>query len=316
MTLVVNELRSNNTTTASRQSGAATRSFTVFEDSGAGVSRSSTYGLAGIPQANDPHPDNGATGLPNLYADSFGRVTYGRGILVTVGYNERPPTSATFPIDPLANGFLTVGRSFRIERVEMPVFAVAKIAVGEGAEAVEKFVWQRLEGDFSFDKAVHTHTARLNGELGTGLTLAQFMAAADAIDAQANKIHTFNDKKYRFLPQDISQETINSGTTPAKYDINYTWEYDPGVPNTLVGRAGYAFNAGSRLVFYAQPVGTPPVPLFTHAYPQQDAEFVIRPFTTLRTFANPVDLTVPPIMDFAPAYPEDPNGWQSLPGFS
>lgn len=317
MAIVVKELRNGNTTTSALESGAGVRAFSVYDDEGMGVARGTTYGLLGLPVLNDPHPENGSVGLPNLFADSILRQPWGNGVLVTVSYSDRPRTGGPIiPVNPLADGFLSIDISYRIERVELPVFAVSKITVGEEAEAVEKFVWERLEGDYSFDKSVHTYTARLNGSLGEGLSLPGFFAAGESIDAQANKIHTINGKKYRYVPRGLRQQTVGSGDSPALYEIHHSWDYDPGVPNTLVGRAGYSFNSTDKLVFYGQPVGTPPVPLFTHAYPQQDASFMIRPFTTLRTFANPGDLSVPPKMDFAPAYPEEPNGWQTLPGLS
>jgi hypothetical protein len=311
MAFVVKEIREGNTITANRDGGSAVRSFTVNDDAGVGVSVASTYNLPGIPDANSPHPDNGTPGSVPLFAETFTRIRRGNGVLVTVGYGSTPTAGGSLiPINPLADGFLTIEVSFQIDRVELPVFRRAKHTFGEGDNAVVKYIWERLEGDFSFDSVRHTFTAKLNGSIGHGLSVDQFLAAGATIRAQANKLHDFGGQLYRYVPRLLTQRTVPSGSAPALYDIQHSWQYDPGIPNTLFGLAGYTL--GNGLIFWTSPDDDDP----SHAFTQQDATFMLRPFSRVQAFANIEDPSRPPSMQFSQVYPVEPLGWQSLPGLS
>lgn len=297
-----------------RDNNTASRVFHVSE-AGVGVTIAQTYALEGLPQINDLHPDSNSPGVGKLYASSIARIPVGRSVMVTVSYNSLPFSGVSqIPVNPMAEGYLSVSTSFAFEKVELPAFYLSKI-ISPAAEGppVEGFAWDRMEGDFEFEKVVHVFTASLNGDFTSGFSLTDFFAAGAAIRAQANKLHTFGSDQYRFVPRDLSQQTaVNEGT--ARYAINYTWEYDPGVPNILWGLPGYVMNE-QGLILKTQPVGGNPL-FVTHAFVQQDEDFTIRPYNRVQTFANIDDPAQPPKVDFAQAYASAPTGWQSLPGFA
>ena len=318
MAITLKELYESNTNTG-LQSSSATRTF-IAKEPGVGVTVPQTYGLEGLPSFNDPHPHNGRPGFFNLYVTGVNRVPEGRSVRITVLYGSTTPSSgggSIIPVNPLADGFLSVETSFTTATITLPVFQQAKVIVnGTGGQTVTRYAWQLMEGDWSFETIRHTFTATLNGRLGEGFTLDAFLAAGAVIRNQANNIHEIGGTRYRFFPRRIAQRATGNGQTEAQYEIQYTWEYDPGVPSVLFGQAGYVYNPQVRpgLIFRTNP--NPP-PDYINAYIQQDEEFMLRPWTRVQTFAQPDNPGSYPVVDFTQVYKTgNLNGWQTLPGLA
>ena len=161
-----------------RDNNTASRVFHVSE-AGVGVTIAQTYALEGLPQINDLHPDSNSPGVGKLYASSIARIPVGRSVMVTVSYNSLPFSGVSqIPVNPMAEGYLSVSTSFAFEKVELPAFYLSKI-ISPAAEGppVEGFAWDRMEGDFEFEKVVHVFTASLNGDFTSGFSLTDFFAA-------------------------------------------------------------------------------------------------------------------------------------------
>lgn len=291
-------------------SGSGADVYRVYDTTpGVGVTIGQIYnGLflqsVGIPVRGAPHPELGGS----IRVQSLTRTARGNGWDVAVNYANASGSSQRQPIDPLAPGFVTFEETTRREDVDFPIFELRKITVGEGTgAAVEKFVWDLSDRENTERRDVRVLTAVANGELGTQLTLAEFVGIFPIIGAQINKLHTIAGQKWRFVgPQRIAQETESSAEEPARWSIRYEWEQDPGILNAT----GIA--PASGMVFRTIPVGG--LPLAVQAFVCEDAAFRIRPYRAFYTSGDPSDPSAPPVAVFSGNLIEDPTGWLGLPG--
>ena len=300
-------------------SNSASDQYHIFDDNGDGVTRQQalTYSAAGYPVLGSVHPE-----IANLFAKRVSFIAAGRAQLATWAYEpsaggaiDRPP------VDMLAGNFLSLEISSTTKMVELPTIKLMRSSLQGGDPPVDKYYWEADENAYGVEVNIHTFTAVLSGEFNEGLSLPAFFSAFAGVRAQENTLHTFNGDKYLFKPRYIKQRTVSvpadppSGQQgePAKWEIQYTWEYDPGIRNTLGpnGTPGATQDGWNLRAF----VSLPPVGLFTAAILCQDSTFALRPYQNVRMYPDLLEPDQPPVVDFVSVYRSNPSGWQTLPGF-
>jgi hypothetical protein len=300
-------------------SNSATDQYRIRDDAGGGVTRpqAMAYSAAGYPTLGASHPE-----IPNLFATRVTFASEGRTQVATWAYEPNQGGGvARPPVDILAGDFVSLEISSSTKKVQIPAFQLRQIEV-PGDNPVTQFVWDADENQYEIEISVHTFTAVLSGEFPEGLTVPGFFSQFAAIRAQENRLHTFNGQPYLFRPRFIKQRTQtvppNAPTgqpgEPARWEVQYTWEFDPGVRNTYGpgGTPGVSANG----LHFRNPVTINGLPLFTAALVCQDNEYAIRPYQNVRVYPNVADAEQPPLIDFISVYRSDPTGWQTLPGIS
>jgi hypothetical protein len=227
-----------------------------------------------IPTWGSPHPD-----LPGLllfnkqvgYADDGGSACD-----VTCEYSSPNYSAGSTPPPPPRDDALWTSWSVRFEsvEVEMPVFDRTRIEVN--GQTKTAFLNNPI-------KILETRTIR-----SVSLTLNELVFSdQEAIAAQANKLHTIQGGKYRFVPGDVIQRGVSA------WDVTYSWIDDRGTP--IRGGIPEPNPQFDRYLWY---VARPPHGLL-----------VVLPS------ADPFDGKVPAIGPIVP-YADEPNGHLTLPGAS
>jgi hypothetical protein len=306
------------TTTVNRGGkNAATSVYIVYDDTGLGVTKEQTYTLSGLPTVGQVHPE-----ISNIFVQSLARQQEGRAVLVTVNYAPISGGTSQRPIvDVLEQNFQSLELSSQDVLVPIPSFRLERRTFKDGEQTVEdKFLWGRNDEEFAVEVNRHTFTAVLSGEFQDGLSLTELFSTFATIRAQQNTLHTFGGDQYLFKPRFLKQRTKSQPAAagqvaePARWEVQYTWMYDPGVLNAY-GPNGTPGTQSNGLHF-RNPVTVGGIPLFTHAYVCQDATFAIRPYQRVQTYPDLANPEAPPKVNFLTPYRSVPSGWQNLPGIS
>lgn len=301
-------------------SNAATDEYLISDDSQGGVSRTQAlaYSAAGYPSVGSQHPE-----IPNLFANSITFRSEGRSQVATWSYAPRAGGAIQrIPLDLISENFVSMEITSSTKMVELPQYQLVK-KTGKGPEdqVVENFVWESIEAR-PLRINIHTFTVLLSGEFPDGLNINQFFAQFDTINQRENELHTFAGKQYLFRPRYIKQRTVltppdpatGQPGEPARWEVQYSWDYDPGIRNTF-GTNGMPGATANGLHFRG-PVTINGIPLFTRAIVCQDLVYALRPFQSVDIYPNLVETDQPPIVDFWSTYRPNPNGWQTLPGIA
>lgn len=282
--------------------GNASRTIRVYDDAGACVSISQA-----IAYINTSGLGFG-TQLPgyNLFASSPVFQENTPVVDVQIEYVPSGQTVPNPPLNPLDPAFQSMDTTFRTERVQIPTFDVRTVRSRDpdGQAIEEKLVWAPAEPELPpFDKDVFVFIYRLNGTFTDQQAPPGWLTLSAFLQSQANRLHKFNGVYYRFRPRTISQESSTDGVNPARYRIEYEWEYDPGLEhaNDFISSAGdQPLLRGDGARFY---------PVF-------DDTFYIPSWTNLAWGGHPDGPENAPIIVFRDAYIKDDNGWQTLPGIA
>ncbi len=247
--------------------GRATRVFRVdTRDQTAALDHPS------IPTWGQPHPD-----LPGLllfnkqvsYADDGGSACD-----VTCEYSSPNYSAGSTPPPPPRDDALWTSWSVRYDsaEVELPVFYRTNIEVNSQTKVAF------LNTPF---RSLETRTIR-----SVSLTLNELVFSdQEAIAAQANRLHTIQGRKYRFVAGDVIQRGVSA------WDVTYTWIDDRGTPVSVL----------------APDFPNTVVPWYIARPPH--GQIVVIPN------ADPFDGTVPALKSVVP-YTDDALGHLTLPGAS
>lgn len=162
--------------------------------------------------------------------------------------------------------------------VECPRYKFVQRVMGEGDSAVEKHVWITEKINIPAVRTLFILKVRVETD-----NILIFNPIAE----QTERIHTLGGKKYQFVGGEVSE---GDGTY---FNATYTWEEDKGTPGL--------------------PPGQPTRILILNA--SNAPEGMLRgPYQTLDEIPSDEPEVYPGETIGLYLYPDDPNGWQSLPG--
>jgi len=255
----------------------------------------------GVPNIGAVHPN-----FPGLRVRSLSTQSRGRGWEIDVDWSV--PSLANFdrpPLDHLDPVFYTIEFTSRTEEVNLPLFSKTTVTI-EGDEPATLFVWQRDEREFILEKSVEVMTATMSGTYAEQQSALFYINQFPTVRAQLNRLHKFGSTVYRFMgARRIAQESSSTNEEPARWTIQYEWEYDPGIPR---GQDDATWRDG--LLYWRQGDEE------ALAVVCQTDSFFILPYTRADVYEDSQNPTGDPIAVFTKPFKEDDNGWQSLPGMN
>ncbi len=245
----------------------------------------------------DPHPD----AFPVLIANSVSYSPIPYGTYVRVNYVPPEYLDPEPPEDNTGDDWFRNDNDHQDEDVKIPVFEkVTKKLPGPDETTVEKTVWQGRENTVPFRKSLTTIRVTLNADIESGFSFNDIIRLTDAVTDQNNKIHTIFGRKMLF------KSNGSTRVSKTKYRFNYLWIIDPGVlytENFIVVRAEGTPTTGPGFAIIG-----------SEAFPVANIQYVIPPFSRVRTSPSSDDPEALPVVSVSLAYQEDPDGWQFLPG--
>lgn len=247
-----------------------------------------------VPNYRAQHRDHAENGL---IVKDRNATQDGAGALVSVTYAPEEYVGWNLPpVNVFQEDFVGKDVSFETEDVEIPLFRTANITLGDGAQAVQKTVFQRVDGVLPYRKRVSYYRVPIAIEL-VGSTLGDVLNLSRVILEQTDKIHNIFGEDLVFACEGITQQTAE------RFNAVYRWYKDPGIKLTEL-RTSFGPSAGTNLRFIG-----------STAYPVFNDDFLIPPYKGLRIDGDP-DPEQPPTVTYFDIYEREPNGWQTLPGIA
>lgn len=244
-----------------------------------------------LPQANSPHPDNPTALVDRREAKHFGD---GSNSLVQITYStDRSARFSQPPPKPEDVQYTLFETSYETAQVSIPFSVQETVLVPQQGESdVEATVWAVRE--------LKVEEPRINVRVRCSV---QVFTEADVliIASQVNKLHQlpqFGDKYlYRFTG--AQQYPRSEG----RFDVVYNW----------VGDRGTAYQDSWETVSGADfPKINPKYTIQTGYNPP----LIRGPHERMIALPSEDPQTIPPSYDSVPVYPQDLNGWASLPGLT
>ncbi len=270
--------------------GQASRLFIVFgvEYSPVTVAAEPTTIIGGIsgseplPALNSPHPIKAAWKLDRYDVRKDGITLEARALYSLDGRFRFPS-----PPDPQTAGEVRYGSAVESYKQIMPYATRHLVVQGSPPDLVgpplTQYTWKLREANI-----LESRRRRLWSVV---LTTAQVEPCEVAMDAQNNKLHVLNGRRYRFEAGPIT----SSGNRDKPYKCEYSWCTDSGT-----------FAPGYQSPDYKFPLGT------FGSFP--DGNVYQRPPFHDFVVRESDDASIAPEFNLYVPYDDEPSGWTTLVG--
>jgi len=229
--------------------------------------------LEQIPNYNQPHPENAASGMvARTFSITESETGYACDVVVGFSTSNVTGTGTLFAVPDLTDAKFVWELTFEDVEVEIPVAfrIIGKVSDGT-AEGKQVKHWEIRPQPVMESRVV----VMARWQIGPhSIPAAVFTPAMRvAFENEHNKVHTIGAYRYLFRVNSIS---ARDGDT---YEISASWSRDDGTPQPTKGSADLAFTRLPHELGYWKPIENDP----GNIWPNQPNTLIRSPFHHLET---------------------------------